>query len=210
MEYVYPPRPKGRITPGELGVYEQTREWVVQRKFNGDRVPIHVTPDRKVIFWNRHHKRFARFNASKKIVDQVLALNLVPGAEYWLDGELMNRTTESPYKDKIVLYDVLFAGRYLFGSPTLEERYTLLTEFCGNPTVLEPINGIALQISDDLMLAETWDMDFVTHFQEKIDLPEIEGLVLKKPKSVIDSLGTKEYEVTWQLRCRKPSKNYNH
>jgi hypothetical protein len=217
MEYVYPPRPKGKITPSQLGQYEATKKWVVQRKFNGDRAPIRITADRQVFFWNRHQTPLRWFNLAqpgptwRAVTEQVLSLNLNSGSEYWLDGELLRNHSDDPaYKDKFVLYDVLFAGHYLFGGPSYDERYDMLVDICGNPTQREPANEIALVASDNIWLAETWSSDFAKHYREKIDLPVIEGLVLKKPKSVIDNLGTSGYEITWQLRCRKPSKNYEN
>jgi hypothetical protein len=146
---------------------------------------------------------------SREITDQILSLRLVAGKEYWLDGELLHsKTADVRYKNRIVLFDVLQAGNYLFGSPTLMGRYQMLQDICRFPQNLEPFEGIAISVTENVWLAETFDRDFARVWNQFINLSEIEGLVLKKPNSVLDTFGTKETEVGWQLRCRKEHKNY--
>jgi ATP-dependent DNA ligase len=210
MQYIYPPRPKSRIPPGNLPTYEKFRIWVAQLKFNGTRTVIQITPSGNVNFFNRHHAEHRRFTPSQDIIDQVLNLDLEKGKEHWLDGELIkNRTKDLRYKDKIILFDVLMLdGKYLFGKPTQLIRLGLLQKICRFPKKLEPGYGIALSVSDNIWMAEYWENDFVKHFEAFITCPEIEGLVLRKKTSVIDNVGTAEYEVSWLLRCRKPDTNY--
>ena len=100
-------------------------------------------------------------------------------------------------------------GKYLFGSPTQMVRLELLRKICRSPKNLEPANGIALVVTDHIWMAETWDKDFVKHFNLFLATDEIEGVVLREKNSVINHVGTKEYEIDWIIRCRKPHKNYN-
>ena len=213
MRYLYPPRPKGVMPPGNLPAYEKTGQWVVQLKFNGTRTVIQVTPEGTVNFFNRHDEQHKQFVPSKEIMREVLSLDLVKGKEHWLDGELLrNKTTDLRYKERIVLFDVLMLdGRYLFGSPYQMVRLDILRRICRNPQVLEPANGIALKATEHLWMAETWDHDFVQHFNQHLTTDEIEGVVLRKKSSIIDHIGTKEYEINWLIRCRKPhsSGSYN-
>ena len=207
---MYPPRPKSRIRPAELTRYENQHGWVAQRKFNGTRTLIHVTPAMSVEAWRPGREPHLQWSLSPEMVKQVLSLRLEGGKEYWFDGELLNNKTSSPeYKNRIVFFDILQAGRYLFGSPDLMGRQKLLFDICGNPTKLEPARGIALAVTENLWLAETFTDHFVDRWNDFIDFDEIEGLVLKKPNSKIDNFGRKEYEVDWQLRCRKEHKNYS-
>lgn len=207
---MYPPRPKHRIRPAELPKFEAQGRWVVQRKYNGTRTLLHVTPERVVEAWTRHQTRHEQWTMSQDVVQQILSLRLIPGQEYWLDGELLHSKTKTPqYKNRIVLFDVLQAGHYLFGSPNLLGRYEILQQICGFPTKKEPFKGIALAVTDNIWLAETYYSNFVEIWNEYIDLPEIEGLVLKRPDSVLDTFGTRETEVSWQIRCRKEHKNYS-
>ena len=133
------------------------------------------------------------------------------GKEYWLDSELLFCKTKDPhYKNRIVLFDVLQAGKYLIHGPTVLERMDILSDICGNPTELESKHGLALVASENIWLAETFSHEnLVKEFKRHLDKDEIEGLVIKKGNSKIDKLGKRYYEVSWQIRCRKPHKNYN-
>lgn len=214
MEYVYPPRPKSRMHPteNELGKYEATGKWIVQPKFNGSRNLIHITPEGKVIFWNRHREHPKTLPVTTSLVSQVLSLNIEKGKEYWLDGEAMTKTTTPETKNKIILYDVLMAGgKYLFNSPNQMGRLELLADICRHPTQLEPWRELAYVVTPDIWMTPTWDKDFFNHFQKAMDIPDIEGLVFRRKDSVLGTFGTTEAkaEVGWQIRCRKPHKNYN-
>jgi hypothetical protein len=209
MRFIYPPRPKGKINPPQLPTYQDGR-WVVQRKFNDTRNGIAISADRSVVMYNRHGEIHKQFIPSEDILRQVLALNLEPGLEYWLDGGLLHaKTTDPTYKNRLILYDILYAGRYLFNTHTTLQRLQMLKEICRNPTHREPGRGIALMVSPNIWMAETFDVDFVPRYNDFLDMDEIEGLVLKKSGSFIDNMGTKQYEIPWQIRCRKPNANYN-
>lgn len=216
---MFPPRPKHRIRPIELGRYEKQKVWVAQRKFNGTRALVHVTSDLRVEVWRPGKTPHLQWSISPEIVRQVLSLQLDHGKEYWFDGELLNNKTSEghalsndpnyrDYKNRIVFFDILQAGKYLFGKPDLIGRQNLLYNICRQPATLEPSRGIAWVVTENLWLAQTFDGNFQDRWNDFIDMPEIEGLVLKRTKSVLDNFGAKEYEVEWQLRCRKESKNY--
>jgi hypothetical protein len=214
MNIMFPPRPASKIHPSQLGSYDATGEWVAQRKFNGTRNLIHVTPHREVKLFTRHgtpHKQYVLTNSMR---EQILNLKLKVGSEYWLDGELLHaKTKTSAYKSRIVLYDVLFAGQYLDARGITQlTRLEYLHDLCGNPRELEPNLGIALRVSDDLWVAETFEKDFVGEYERYLDHPEVEGLVLRKRLSSLfhNSCGYKPYEVSWVIRCRKPSKIYSY
>jgi ATP-dependent DNA ligase len=204
---LFPPRPASKILPAQLERYEKSGKWVAQRKFNGTHLTIHVK-DGKVRIFN-YGEVPALFVLSPKQRQEFLSLNIDPTKEYWLDGELLDHKTTTPeYKGKIVLFDVLQAGEYLFKSLNLLDRYALLQSICGNPQKLEPNHGIALAVSDSVWLAETFYDNFRLRYEEYLAYPEIEGLVLKNKNSFIDNFGQKKYEVGWLIRCRKATKNY--
>jgi hypothetical protein len=194
--------------PVELPAYEEKGGWVAQLKINGTRTLIHIQPNGEVevVRPGTTHKFW---ELTDNVKDQILSLNIERGKEYWLDGELLNNKTKTPfYRNRIVLYDVLQAGRFFFGRPKLLERQEILLDICGNPDTLEPENGLALQATDNIWVLETFYGDFVEHYKAKIHLDEVEGLMLKKINSFLKNFGHKEHEVTWQLRCRKEHKNY--
>jgi len=204
---LFPPRPASKILPAQLGRYESHGTWLAQRKFNGTHLTVHIKGGEVSIYnYAEVPKLFSLSPAHKK---EFLALNLDPKKEYVLDGELLDHKTTTPeYKGKIVLFDVLQIGDYLFQKFNLLERQALLQEICGNPQVHEPNHGIALAVSAGVWLAENFYTDFQKRYEEFLAYPEIEGLVLKKKKSFIDNLGKTKYEVGWLIRCRKATKNY--
>ena len=212
MNVLFPPHPNTKITPNSLAEYEASGKWVAQRKFNGTHILVNISQDRKVSILTRHGTPPKLFSLSQRHIDQILALNLESGKEYWLNGELLDhKTTDKRYKGKLVFFDVLMAGVYLYRNPNQMARLEMLNTICRNPQQLEPANGIALQVSEDIFMAETWTGGFLERFQDHIKTDEIEGLILRKRESSLDNFGRKEYDVNWILRCRKAhgGGNYN-
>jgi ATP-dependent DNA ligase len=207
MPLLYPPHPSSKIPNTSLDSYESSGEWIAQRKFNGTHVLVHVFGE-KVSILNRHGTSPKMFSLSESHVEQFISLNIDTGKEYWFNGELLDHKTCSPeYKGKIVLFDILQAGRYFMRGPTQSERLDILADICGRPVGLEPGRGIALSVSEDIWLAENWAAGFKDRFSDFLDMDEIEGLVLRKSSSVLESFGQKKYDVHWILRCRKPHKS---
>lgn len=196
---MYPPRPKSKINNLELAKYEKTKEWLVQRKFNGDRIVIHVKNE-KVQFWNRHQKLLA---VSANISKQILSLNLDKKLEYWLDGEYLWKNGNN----KIILFDVLQAGRYLFGVSQID-RLQILDNLVKSQK-FDKHTPYAIQISENIYRAENFLRDFSARYLDYLNLDEIEGLVLRKINSKLDNYGANEYTVPWIIRCRKPTRNYS-
>jgi ATP-dependent DNA ligase len=212
MPVIFPPHPDSKISDHKLEEYEKSGKWVVQRKFNGTHVVIHVSRDRLVSILTRHGTPPKLFSLKKTHIDQILSLDLEEGKDYWFDGELLGHKTKNKnYKDKIILFDLLHEGEYLIKKANQAERIKMLNKICRNPSVREPGEGIALKITEDIWMAETWANGFRTHFDELLKMDEIEGLILRKADSFIDNFGQKEYDVPWIVRCRKPHSggNYN-
>jgi hypothetical protein len=205
MALLYPPHPLSKIPHHRLPFYEASGEWIAQRKFNGTHVLIHVPVSGKIGILTRHGTSPKMFSLTRSHEEQIRSLGLEEGKEYWFDGELLDHKTRSlDYKGKIVLFDILQAGRYLFRNPDQMERLRILSQICRNPVSREP-GGVALMVSDDIWLAENWMSGFAERFKEFLDRDEIEGLVLRKSSSVIENYGQRKYDVSWILRCRKPS-----
>lgn len=211
MKILFPPHPNIRIPFHKLQEYEESGKWIAQRKFNGTNVVIYISKDRKIHILTRHGTPPKLFSLSQSHINQILSLNLDPTKDYWLNAELLDHKTKNKdYKKKLVLFDVLHAGRYLIKNPNQMKRLEMLKDICNHPEKLEK-NGIALEVSEDIWLAETWEYDFEQHFKEHIDKDEIEGLILRKKNSFLDNFGQKEYDASWIIKCRKPHAggNYN-
>jgi len=208
--YVYPPRPKQTIPFSQLDEEEQRGVWLWQRKFDGDRC-VTAVEGRQVYLSNRHGKWHSatKFPLLRK---ELAALDLSSGLHY-LDGELLHPKVEQT----LVLFDILQLTEYLIGVKQLA-RLDLLVNVCGHPEQLCP-QGVALQVSDHVWLAEFGFSDFLSHFQEfctdscrtamsSVGEKLVEGLVLRSKESSLDNWGSNEYEVDWQLRCRRKAQNY--
>lgn len=205
IRIIFPPRPKGKMLPTDLPDYEKSGKWLAQRKFNGSRCLVHISQDRYVMIANRHGSEFAKFSFTKDMVDELLScLNIEEGKSYWLDGELMNKQKES--NNEIIFYDILQAGRYMFGNPSQIDRLEILNEICKNPTVKSDSN-MGYKISKRFTLAEVFNHSFESRFKESLLDNRLEGLVLRKKNSTLDDFGSKEYETSNLIRCRKPFGN---
>ena len=208
VSVIYPPRPKNKIHPRDLSYYEE-RGYLTQRKFNGSRNLVYISSDRDVECFGRHGSYHGRFQISKDLKEEILSnLDLIDGQEYWIDSELMNKTKSDYYRNKIILFDVLQAGQYFFSNPIQEVRLELLYDICNRPKELDDHKGLAFKVSENILLAETFDSLFEKRFKEKV-FDEIEGLVLRDPNSIIGNFGAKKYEASWLIRCRRPNNMYN-
>lgn len=207
---IFPPRPKGRIMPTELPRLEKLGIYVCQPKYQGSRICINIAADETVTSCDRHGSTHASFHLSQQQIQELLALpGRKKGLEYWLDGEVLIKTKAKDTKGKIVLFDILQAGKYLFMKPDQMVRLAMLDELCGNARTIDPWRGIAYQVSNNILLSPYFDKDFADSFKKYTNDDEVEGLVLREKKSVLDNFGQKEYEISWMVRCRKPHKNYN-
>jgi ATP-dependent DNA ligase len=203
MKPIFPPRPKGKVPSSELPHLEKAGKWLVQRKFNGDRSVIFRAADGTLSIFGRYGKPYERYKMSGELRRELSALKFEDGKSYWLDCELIHEH----FPHTVVLFDILQAGRYLFGAKQ-ETRLQLLSDICNNPKKNPSDPAIALSVSPHVWMAETWDADFLARFQDHIHLDVIEGLMLRRKDSVLDNYGSSEYEVAWQVRCRKPGPTY--
>lgn len=208
MRILYPPRPRNRIVPGKLQRYNDDPKWVAQLKFNGQRNLVFIPVGGDAQVFGRKGTPHSDYVLPAKIVNEFKSLSLTDN-DYWFDSELLNRKTKDKnYKHRIILFDVLYIGKHLFNGPTLLQRMEILANICNNPTEFELNHGIALRVTEHIWMAQTFSTDLMVRFNQFLHCDEIEGLVLKLGDSKLDSIGAKEHEVSWQIRCRKPSKNY--
>lgn len=202
MKIIFPPRPEGKIHPSQLSKLEARGKYVVQRKFRGSRNLIHRSTKGDISFFSRYGRGHKKFKLPGFLQSEIASLAFEKGKEYWLDSELM----DPRIKNTVILFDVLQAGPYLYGVDQ-ESRLQILDNLCHNPE--QPKDPqFAICVTKHVWLAQHWDSHFEMHFSEMIDDDNIEGLVLRERKSCLDHFGHKMYDVSWQIRCRKPGPNY--
>jgi hypothetical protein len=109
-------------------------------------------------------------------------------------GELLHSKHES-VKDTVYLFDVIrWKGRDLVGK-TFEERARLLT-------LIKPR-------SKKILIAKLYKRGFAALFDSLTD-PLDEGIVLKRPDARLDSCLTDNRNTGWQVKCRRPTKNFSY
>jgi ATP-dependent DNA ligase len=211
MYFVFPPRPHTEIPPTHLSSYDNG-QWVAQFKYNGTRTQIHIRSDRSIRDFERRGKPHSAYLMGHGMKRDLLSLDIAVALEdggVVLDGEVLHSKTKT-LKDTIVLYDVLWwKGKYLYGT-TVKQRLELLDSICRRPTKMD-VNGRALMVTPTLWMAPTFTTDFVSKFTEALDDDAREGLVLKLLNAPLKNLGggsPESNDVTWQVKCRKPHKNY--
>lgn len=200
FSYLWPPRPEKAVPPELLGFYEK-RGWVAQHKLNGTCNVLAVNPARQIVAMNRHaeqHKAWKPTEASSR------AFRKLPGKGWWVFvAELMHSKVPG-IKDTNFVHDVLVAdGVYLIGK-TMAERQAILDEVfpsgkdCGSHVVIDE---------------NTWRAKNHTGGFRKLfaglERPEHEGIVVKNPKAVLALCGRASSNAGWQVKCRKPHKNYS-
>lgn len=213
MFVMYPPRPEGSAPPDTLGNYPG---WWAQRKYNGTRTTVFLSPEGEVHLRTRHREEHKAYQLTDEMREALLSLAAGSYGEWNVyDAELLHSKTTN-VKDRIVLFDILVKdGLYLTGT-TYEERYTLLIDICGLPLDHEDETGrrIALKVDENVWLAESFDYEDGDEarklFDEMIDMDEIEGLVLKDPGGKLKPGVTEKNNSEWMIRVRKPHKNYRH
>lgn len=213
MQYVYPPRPRNKMHPSQLGFEEERGVWLWQPKYDGDRCVIAI--EGKEVFLGNRHGKWRKSTLFRRLRKDLSALNL-PKGTHVLDAELVDASN-----GVVVLFDVLQVTDYLLGVNQLE-RLSLLDDICGNPQE-ECLSGLALRITDHVWLAQRGNSDFSSKFSQisayrsQVDSgcsdeaaagKLVEGLLLRRRDSVLDNYGASPYDVDWQLRCRCQHKNY--
>jgi len=223
---MYPPRPKLSIPPDKIQDYED-KGYVGQLKFNGTRTLVEIRPGGNISLWTRHrepHKAYALSQAMKTDLLDLYNHNMDSTKTVVFDGELMHSKTKG-LKDTLILFDILVCdSNYFIGMPMLQ-RSLILDDVCGNPNKHETETGrkiasqariffldekenVKFRYLDRVWLAETFCFNLTDVYKSRIDMEEIEGLVLKKPMAPLDRGFSENNNGDWLIRCRKEHKNY--
>jgi len=187
--YFYPERPRLlHIDQPLLEDLSQKPEWVAERKYNGCRLQLH-SMNGKLEFWNRHGEKMdytPTFEITKALGD-------LPGY-CLLDGELRSKKVKG-IKDKIMFYDVfIWNDTLLVGQPFWYRRNLLKKLFkCDD----EPV-GIPHQFKEN----------FRGVFDTVILDDEIEGLVIKHSRGLLNLGRTGNQESNWMFKARRSSNSY--
>jgi ATP-dependent DNA ligase len=200
MLYYYPNRPI-LLSPNspEVEIKSQDPNWTAEIKYNGDRLCLHYSDDlqgasacshKSFTFYGRLNN-ILKYQPSKELLDQLLSLNLPK--ETQLDGELMHKHT-TDIKHKIFFYDIYV----LKGKDVREDLKTRR----------EILHDLIKSKLPNIEITEVFPTNFRQKFEEVTKIHENEGLVMKDIRGKIQFTTNKSYDVNWQLKIRKPTKNY--
>ena len=172
-------------------------------KFNGSSMEVY-TDGSKLTLMNRHKETMA----CKMDKAELLALHRGNG-EMVLCGEYMNKNQKDETKQfwniKYVIWDIIvFNGEHLLGT-TFKERYELLRTLYPDNIVKPYLHGI----SENCFRADIVTSNFKSVFDEIIQYDMYEGLVLKRMDGKLENGTTANNHTRTQIKCRKPTKNYN-
>lgn len=199
FRYLWPPRPEQAIARPMFSFYERSG-WICQLKLNGACSVIFVPPNREMFAWGRHnepHKAWQANDASRS------AFRNLPGEGWYVFvAELMHSKVPG-IRNINYIFDILVNdGDYLV-TTTLAERQAMLTNlFETHETTLSHH-----VIDDNTWLVRNYTEGFEELF-DSLDRPEYEGLVFKNPKAKLAYCEKEGGNTKWQVKHRKPHKNF--
>lgn len=204
-KYIYPPRPKQLILPETLPSFEG-RGYVAQVKFNGScTVIIDGTP------YNRHGSIKSRFKANIAAVprDSIVV------------GEYLDKAKTGEgglkFEHKFVVFDVLrMNGDSLVGFPYRDRLHAINYLFpeqepkvTASGVIFNPFTRVRATPYPDIYVANTYTEQFHQLFLDVIDTELYEGVVLKRLDAKLEPGSSEENNTRWQVKVRKPTKNYS-
>lgn len=210
--YLFPPRPIQTTHHTELGKYDN-EQFIAQPKYNGTCCNVFISKD-EIIVMNRHK---GSITSEYSHID----FRGMHRGEGWMVvcGEFLNKNKKGedgkPFNLKFVIWDILvYNGKYLLGS-TFEERMDLLENLypCSQMVVDEQkftsYQHLCCTPHANVYKAPCYYVNFLALYKsiEKTDL--YEGLVIKRRDARLAFGLTEKNNNDWQIKCRKPTKNYD-
>ena len=201
--YLWPPRPETAIAKPMLNFY-QKKNWVAQAKMNGTCNLIAVSPDKKI-------KAMTRHNADHKLwsptADSSAAFQNVSGDGWWVFVAELLHSKVPGIKDTNYVHDVLVAnGKHLVGKTFAERQEILQTAFLKGDETDCDTHWI---VNQNTWVAKNHSSNFSDIFNVW-NKPEIEGLVIKNPNAPLLACLKQSANSGWQVKIRKPTKNYSY
>lgn len=202
--YLFPPRPEVKAPASSIKTYEKMGMWA-QPKLNGS-CSLLFTDGKDAVFMNRHQEKFAR-----ELLDKEELKSLHRGNGWMvLVGEYMNKSQKGPdrkvFNAKFVIFDILvYDGKYLIGS-TFRERQELLDRIF----ISAPHDEWIDKISENVFRVHNFKTENDKRWQELVKVEMYEGLVFKRPDGKLGTGYTGANNTGWQVKVRKPTKNYTY
>jgi hypothetical protein len=205
FRYIYPPRPEYVISPDQLHKYEKSH--FAQPKLNGSCCIIFIKGNEYKVF-NRHGRE--GLTGFRLNINDLKELNCNNNNWNVIVGEYMNKSQLGVdgkiWNHKFVIFDILVHdGNYLLNT-TFESRLKMLDKYFGTQSE----NKYLYKINNNVFRVKTFHDNFSERWNILTKIGMLEGLVLKKPDSKLKRGLTEKNNMLWQLKSRKPTKNYNY
>lgn len=210
-QYLWPPRPEKAIPKSLLSFYGK-QKWVAQVKLNGTCNVLSVSPKNEIVAKSRHkdiesgnHRLWSPGPETKTAF-----VNLPRPNKGWyvFVAELMHSKVSGGPRNTNYIHDILVAdGEYLVGK-TFEERQAILRSLF--PDIDETKSTVAYHVIDK----NTWlarnhvDVNLADLYTSVITEDAYEGIVVKNPKAKLSLCSRQKSNSDWQIKCRRPHKNY--
>jgi len=207
LKRLYPPRAEVTMNPARLQASK--RRYIAQYKYNDVRTLIFLFPGEQIELLTRQRESHKGYRLSNKMKRALLSLDLSRDRSHVLDGGILRNLLVGDERP-IVLWDILVhEGEYLIGT-TYEQRYALLKRICREPGALESKTGreIGLKIREALWLAPLFKSGFDRRFEQALPADYLEGLMLKDPRGKLERGILPKNNMSWQVKVRKPRKDY--
>jgi ATP-dependent DNA ligase len=188
MTFLFPPRPEKAIDPSLIPYFEG-KGWICQKKMNGTCSLAFVDPMGQVTFKTRHNENHKAWTPTSE------AIKFFSGFRDSIFVFELLHSKGGDVRDTIYIFDLLkYLGKDLVGTQ-LVERLALLSK-------IEPF-------SPRITIAPVYTVGLLSLYNSLSD-PLDEGVVLKNPVALLKNCYRDGLNADWQVKCRKPTKNYRH
>ena len=192
--YFFPEKPK--LISKDQPLFKRLSDdpdWIAELKYNGSRLQLHNF-DGKFEFWDRHHSKL-NYQPSDWMMDNLNHSKLPKGYNLF-DGELRHNKVVG-VQDRIVLFDVFIWDGEMLLDKTFQERREILKSHFVEAMWDQDLKTQRLEIT------EHFYGNFDVVYNNVIEHPEIEGLVMKKLNSRFNLSRTSNIPSGWMMKVRK-------
>lgn len=204
FKYLYPPRPETKAPRESLRTFEQMG-FIAQPKLNGSCAVLFLDGKCSKIM-GRHNNSFTRETINSNHLN-----SLHRGYGYMvLVGEYLNKSQRDHRGKKLngfVIFDILvFEGKHLKGTSFIDRQNLLDSLYVSK----EQYDKFIDVISPFVFRANNFDTNFENLWKEIIQTEMYEGFVLKRKNGILEYNNRERNNTQWQIKIRKPTKNYSH
>ena len=204
--YLWPPRPE-RAVPKAMIPFFQRQGWSANVKKNGTCSIIGRCDDKVIRSATRHDEPHKAWQADYNS-PALRALKRLPNQWFVFEAEVLH-SKGNGLRDFVCIFDILVANNKTCDGMTWSQRMSLLYQLFPEAKESRVFTGLDMIDERLSIIRPLINVDFLEVF-ESLTNGEDEGLVLKDPNSVLAPCYHPSSNADWQIKCRKPTKNYGH